>query len=223
MSKEFILVKPSEFVEVNRPPVDWNLCILCQNTSPESLVQPWKGRGRGKSEAKGTSYQSFAARLAKCKELSKVPFNVVPEQFDDGSGIEETLQKNKSQWHKTCRNKFSDFKLDRLKKRASEPDIANSGVTPVKLRRFSIQGAHATGQDVSLCFFCDRGAGIAGLHDVTTMGWTRQFECMPRNFKTRDCWLNWHRGIWWHWRQSITRLVNVISITGKIMSIENEK
>ena len=170
MSKEFILVKPSEFVEVNRPPVDWNLCILCQNTSPESLVQPWKGRGRGKSEAKGTSYQSFAARLAKCKELSKVPFNVVPEQFDDGSGIEETLQKNKSQWHKTCRNKFSDFKLDRLKKRASEPDIANSGVTPVKLRRFSIQGAHATGQDVSLCFFCDRGAGIAGLHVVTTMG-----------------------------------------------------
>ena len=170
MSKEFRLVKPSEFVEVNRPPVDWNLCILCQNTSPESLVQPWKGRGRGKSEAKGTSYQSFAARLAKCKELSKVPFNVVPEQFDDGSGIEETLQKNKSQWHKTCRNKFSDFKLDRLKKRASEPDIANSGVTPVKLRRFSIQGAHATGQDVSLCFFCDRGAGIAGLHDVTTMG-----------------------------------------------------
>ena len=170
MSKEFRLVKPSEFVEVNRPPVDWNLCILCQNTSPESLVQPWKGRGRGKIEAKGTSYQSFAARLAKCKELSKVPFNVVPEQFDDGSGIEETLQKNKSQWHKTCRNKFSDFKLDRLKKRASELDIANSGVTPVKLRRFSIQGAHVTGHDVSLCFFCDRGAGIAGLHDVTTMG-----------------------------------------------------
>jgi len=170
MSKEFRLVKPGEFAEFKRPPVDWNLCILCQKASSESLTQPWKGRGRGKSEAKGTSYQSFATNLGKFKELGKVPLNVVPEQFDDGSGIEETLQTNKAMWHKTCRNLFSDFKLDRQKTRASEPDSGNSGISPVKLRRTSVQGAHASGQDVPLCFFCDREAGTAGLHDVTTMG-----------------------------------------------------
>ena len=35
---------------------------------------------------KKTSYQSFASRLAKFKELHKVPLNVIPVQIDDGSG-----------------------------------------------------------------------------------------------------------------------------------------
>ena len=41
--------------------------------------------------------------------------NVVPEQFDDGSGNEETFQTNKSKWHNTYLNLYSGFKLDRQK------------------------------------------------------------------------------------------------------------
>jgi hypothetical protein len=170
MSKEFRLVKRDEFAEVKHPPMDWNLCILCQKSSSESLIQPWKGRGRGKSEVKATGYQSFATILGKFQDQDKVPMNVVPGQFDDGSGIEETLQKNKSKWHRTCRYMFSDLKLDRQIKRASVPDSEISNSSPVKLRRSSIQGAHVSEQNVPICFFCDKEAGIPGLHDVTTMG-----------------------------------------------------
>ena len=171
MSKLFRLVKPGELAEVKRPPLDWTLCILCQEKSSEYLTQPWKGRGRGNHEAKGTSYQSFATNLLKFKELGKVPLNVVPEQLDDGSGIEETLQTNKAMWHKTCRNMFSDLRLDRqIEKRELEPDDGNSCSSRVKVKQTSVQDDHSTGQDQAFCFFCDKEAGIAGLHDVTTTG-----------------------------------------------------
>ena len=74
--------------------------------------------------------QSYATSCSKFKELGKVPLNVIPEQFDDWPGNKETLQRNKAKWHKTCRNLYCDFKLDR-QKRALEPNSDNSGITPV--------------------------------------------------------------------------------------------
>ena len=38
------------------------------------------------SAANRICHNSFAASLAKFKQLGKVPVNVIPEQFDDGSG-----------------------------------------------------------------------------------------------------------------------------------------
>ena len=75
--------------------------------------------------------------IAKFKQLGKVPLNIVPDQFNDGYGIEETLQTNKSMRHTTCRSLFSDFKLDR-QKRASEQDTDNSRTSAIILRLSSI-------------------------------------------------------------------------------------
>lgn len=98
MAKKFILVKLSEVTKVQMPQIDWNLRILCRNDSSEPLSQPWKSRGRGKCA--GTGYQSFAANLAKFNDLGKILFGVSSEQFDDISGVVETLQKNKAYWQK---------------------------------------------------------------------------------------------------------------------------
>ena len=167
-SKEFQFVKAGEVADVQRQPIDWKVRILCQKETSEPLAQPWKGRGCGKSEGKGTGYQSFASSLAKFKDLGNIPLNVCPNQFDDGSGLEETLQRNHANWHKTCQNMFSDLKLERQRKRMSQPDSSDSCATsPVTLRRSSSQ---SSGQDVTVCFFCDKEAGPAGLHEVATMG-----------------------------------------------------
>ena len=96
MSKEFRIVKSDELLEVQRSEIDWSLCILCQKSSSEPLSQPWKGRGRGKCAAKGTGYHSFAINLVKFNEIGKVLLNVSPDQLNNGSGIEETLQEKKA-------------------------------------------------------------------------------------------------------------------------------
>ena len=167
MSKEFQFVKAGKIADVQRHPIDWKVCILCQKETSEPLLQPWKRRGRGKSEGKGTGYQSFASNLAKFKDLGNIPLNVCPNQFDDGPGLEETLQRNHANWG-TCRNMFSDLKLERQKKRMSQRDSSDSCATShVKLRQSSSQ---SSGQDVPVCFFCDKEAGPAGLHEVATMG-----------------------------------------------------
>ena len=62
------------------------------------------------------------------------------------------------------------MKLERLTERSFEPDNAcEMGVSPVKLRRSSVPDV-CSHHDVSLCFFCDQEAGVAGLHEVSTMG-----------------------------------------------------
>jgi len=68
MEKQFQLVKPSDVAEVQRPPIDWILCIICRRTTSESLSQPWRGRGRGHVEGTGTGFQSFETNLVKFKE-----------------------------------------------------------------------------------------------------------------------------------------------------------
>ena len=150
------------------------MCPCQQNTTSQALEQPWRGRGRGVAKEIGQSYQSFEKNLMKFHELGKVPLNVCTQQLNDGSGIAATLQKNRGQWHKNCRNLFTDLKLDRIEKRALETaDESDESCvySPVK-RRSSIQGPHCStsDQEEPVCFFCDQKAGPPGLHNASTFG-----------------------------------------------------
>lgn len=106
----------------------------------------------------------------KFKELGIIPLNVCPDELNDGSGISETLQKNKAQWHKTCRNLFSDLKLQRQIKRASGAETSSDIRSPKKLRTSYIPAVSPAEQDEPVCFFCDEKAGYEGLHSVSTLG-----------------------------------------------------
>ena len=153
MSTKFKLIKHSDPVE--RASINWTLCMLCQRKTSESLSQPWRGRGRGNSSAVGTGYQTFAVSIGKFNELGKIPLNVYPDQYNDGSGIEETLLKNKAAWHKTCRNQFSDYKLARKAKRPIEPDNnVDQARSSIKTRRSNIETDDVNANITPLCFFC---------------------------------------------------------------------
>ena len=64
----------------------------------------------------GASYSSFAKNLEEFQKIGSVPVNLNVDELNNGQGIAETLQQRKAQWHKTCRNAFSNIKLERAKK-----------------------------------------------------------------------------------------------------------
>ena len=63
----------------------------------------------------GVSYSSFACALEEFRKLESLPVSIDVSLLDDGSGIEDTLSRNKAKWHKNCRLLFGN--LDRTKKR----------------------------------------------------------------------------------------------------------
>ena len=93
--------------------------------------------------------------------------------------MEQTLNEKKAKWHKTCRNCFSNEKLDREKKRkilesqnevssemslesVSAPEISCS---PVKARRSSLSSLKSSNQ----CFFCKSSDNPRNLHFASTL------------------------------------------------------
>jgi len=82
---------------------DWTICILCQKTTDEALVTPM-----------AASYISLAEHLLAFDEFDSLPQHL--HNINDGSGFQETLQRNKAIFHKNCRNKFNQQKLERISK-----------------------------------------------------------------------------------------------------------
>ena len=79
-------------------------------------------------------------------------------------------------WHKACRVRFSQTKLDRLQKKITKNQVENEDtsssvrmVTRSSLRSPSVDLEEST----SRCFFCDEPAGPAGLHNASTYDFDR--------------------------------------------------
>jgi len=85
----------------------------------------------------------------------------------DGSGVENTLLKNKAPWHKSCKDKVDSTKLKRAQKRREQEEDATSH-SPVKTRRTSFAGEGRLDENESKCFFCNDVAGPSGLHKAST-------------------------------------------------------
>jgi hypothetical protein len=77
------------------------------------------------------------------------------------------LFKNNAKWHKTCRNKFTELKLDRevhRLKHYKNPGLVCSEVTPAKITRKSTE--YASVIDKKTCFICNKSE--LQLHKVST-------------------------------------------------------
>lgn len=85
----------------------------------------------------------------------------------DGSGVENTLLKNKASWHKSCKDKVNSTKLKRAQKRREQEEDATSH-SPVKTRRTSFAGEGRLDENESKWFFCNDVAGPSGLHKAST-------------------------------------------------------
>ncbi|KAJ8387355.1 hypothetical protein AAFF_G00157320 [Aldrovandia affinis] len=97
-----------------------------------------------------------------------MPIVLDPARLDDGGGIEETLKRNKAQYHQSCRLMFNNTKLERARKRRAES--AQPVECQTKLRRTSLEG--------QTCFICDKEAPSSELRQVMTMNLNNRLnEC----------------------------------------------
>jgi hypothetical protein len=114
-----------------------------------------------------------------------MPMDIDIETIDDGDGIEATLMRHHACWHKTCRLKFNQTKLERLEMRSTvevEEGMNNEkngddmeGLQEEKCQQKEVGTAMRTrsshervGLKEAKCFLCDEPAGSAGLHSAST-------------------------------------------------------
>ena len=154
--------------------MDWDLCIICQQRSVEKLQCP----ANSKRKDAGVGYTSFVCNLKEFQKLEITPECLNVERLDEGLGIEQTLLNKKASWHKSCRDLFSNTKLERAKKRklsaiAEEEDrddceqiIDVSSSSPIKARRSSNASSCLPENH---CFFCDSADSTTNLHSASTL------------------------------------------------------
>ena len=135
-------------------PVNLDICILCQEDGG-ALINP---------TAKG--YTKLATNLKALDELNKLPLNINISRLDEGDGIEETLAKRQSKWHKVCYVLCNDDKV----KRAKESQICMDTIeSPVKhqLRSSGSSSCNIEETQQPSCLFC--GDTTGDMHKAETL------------------------------------------------------
>ena len=154
--------------------MDWEKCIICQKSKGEPLQCP----AVSKRKDAGAGYISFAKNLVEFQKHGIIPTFLKISCLDEGQGITQTLSDRKASWHKSCRDLFSNTKLERVKKRKldeiedterDEKDEKTSAeesshLSPVKSRRSS----HPKCLSENHCFFCDETDNLRNLHAAST-------------------------------------------------------
>ncbi len=114
MAKIYKVVNPFEPTTSDKEhtEIDWNKCILCQDSTSESLSCPADSK-RGTDEA---GYKTTAENLIAFEKLGCLPKQINLCQIDEGKGVEESLKVNRAKWHDSCRLKFNKSKLHRAEK-----------------------------------------------------------------------------------------------------------
>ena len=126
---------------------DWSKCCLCQEKKSEKLISP-----RTQQPQQHDGYTMIATNIPLFHALNEMPIKLDPARLDDGGGIEETLRRNKAQYHQSCRFKFNSTKLKYAGLRATKrkAESAQPVECQTKLTRTSLKS--------QMCFICDKEA-----------------------------------------------------------------
>ena len=165
MAKRVLLLDNSTPYKSNAKKVatiNWKLCVLCQEEKNEPLSYP-NGRTGATSQS---AYISIATEMTKLNDLGVMPNNLDIDLINDGSGIQQTLEKYKAGYHRKCRLKFSTVlnRTEKKIKKKSDND-SNDSNSPVKTRK----KMSPTPTKKNICYFCENPTGIKDLHAVTTL------------------------------------------------------
>lgn len=98
---------------------DWNLCTLCQEKTNEKLICPANvNRRNSENHDPNKTYQDILTNLNRFINLGEAPFTriCIPDTFIDTTNSEAFFD-NMGNFHKTCKIKVSDMKLERTEKR----------------------------------------------------------------------------------------------------------
>lgn len=133
--------------------MDWSLCAICQTKLPEPCKCPLDSLQEGSGLE---AYSSFFQNVLLFREHNAMPVEL---KFALEENVESFVQ-NRARWHKSCRIKFANSKLERVieKKRKQSVDINDDRR---KSKRVSLPSKE-------LCFFCGC-KGNENLHLVTSL------------------------------------------------------
>ncbi|KAG0720472.1 hypothetical protein GWK47_048454 [Chionoecetes opilio] len=167
MAKRHILIDPAQpsTSKQSRPPprTNWELCIQCQAETDEPLQCPL----RSTMKPSGSGYASLTEDLLQFKGLRHMPMEFNVNRLNDGDGVEATLRTHSAQWHKKCRLKFNKKMFDHQIRGESASGQQSSTGTPTVHTRSA--AAHRLPQSTEpICFFCNKPAGTADLHEAAT-------------------------------------------------------
>ena len=160
----------------SRPAFNWEICCLCQD---QNNTDPLQCPGDSKRSDRGAGYKSLSACLAVFQNLGALPSYICMSTLDEGEGVELTLNTRNAKWHKSCRDKFNNTKLNRALKRKSKclddqgqcsSDISHVNQTEEtrSVLRYT-RSFHAT-KTSDVCLFCDGSEETPNdkMHEVTT-------------------------------------------------------
>ena len=148
-----------------REPVqmDWSLCFLCQeNKKGVPLTEPDTRKN------KSSGLESLEQFIIEYHNINALPHNLNMNHINDGSGISQTLIKNKAKWHRDCKKLYCELKVnrakDRVNKRKAEYDSTDCP-SAVKTRRKD-KPIPASNKDI--CFFCEETSNKEKLIEALT-------------------------------------------------------
>lgn len=102
-------------------------------------------------------------------------------KLDDGSGIQTTLKKNKAKWHKSCSNKYSTLKLQRLQAKIEK--LNKSLNSPVKTRQ---KLNTKLDSPMEQCIFCGKGNENNKLHTASSAKIDEHVRIHAQNILDRE-------------------------------------
>ena len=142
-------------------PINWDLCILCQEHGGKLISPTEKG------------FTSLAKNLSSLHELNSLPLNIDIYKLDDSDGVEEAVITHSAKWHKTCYVLCNADKIERARKQKEQfPQELPHSPMKQHLRSRSTISCSSMKTDSSIrdepvCFFCDKTTG--DLRKVETM------------------------------------------------------
>lgn len=190
MHKRCVIIDRSVSSDDLLPPVDWNVCVLCQQQTRECLVDPSNSLRKGND----IGYESLANILPEFHKLGELPRHLVLSSIDNGCELTAALKTKSAKWHKSCRAAFSERELVRktanAKKRLASEALCSEGSSngteidhdEVLIDRKKVctrsecDSENTLRAKIPTCFFCDLPAGSHNLHDVTTLAMGEKVE-----------------------------------------------
>jgi len=147
------IVAGTSMSESLRSDIDWSLCCLCQSETRDKLVCP----ADSKKDDVSAGYRTLAENLSSFRELGEIPSNLKLMRLDKGEGVESILVSNHARFHKVCKEKYNQIKLQRLQKRRSAETASETGDDPeesgAKRTRSTLDTTHVMKE--TRRFICD--------------------------------------------------------------------
>ena len=109
--------------------VDWNKCALCQADISEKLRCPLDS----KQKDADSWCDTICYNIRQLYELECIPVNIkYLASLEENEDLTQLFRENQVKWHKSCRDKFNNQKLERAEKRKTAGSDENVKDTSAK-------------------------------------------------------------------------------------------